>query len=82
MAIDADHARRAAELNARQNYVGVTTGIAQVKAQEAALARKPYLQNVRETSAVVMWTTTGAAGAGAVRSHSRPSEACKTWETP
>jgi outer membrane protein len=35
---DLENARRTAELNARQNYVGVTTGIAQVKAQEAALA--------------------------------------------
>jgi outer membrane protein len=35
---DLENARRSAELNARQNYVGVTTGIAQVKAQEAALA--------------------------------------------
>lgn len=35
---DLENARRNAELNARQNYVGVTNGIAQVKAQEAALA--------------------------------------------
>lgn len=35
---DLENARRTAELNARQNYVGVTNGIAQVKAQEAALA--------------------------------------------
>ncbi len=34
---DLESARRAAELNARQNYLGVTSGIAQVKALEAAL---------------------------------------------
>lgn len=35
---DLENARRKAELDARKYYVGVTTGIAQVKAQEAALA--------------------------------------------
>ncbi len=34
---DLENARRTAELNARQNYLGVTSGIAQVKALEAAL---------------------------------------------
>jgi outer membrane protein len=34
---DLENARRAAELNARQNYLGVSSGIAQVKALEAAL---------------------------------------------
>jgi outer membrane protein len=34
---DLESARRTAELNARQNYLGVTSGIAQVKALEAAL---------------------------------------------
>jgi uncharacterized protein (TIGR03437 family) len=36
-------------------------------AQTAALARRPYLQNVRPDGAVVMWTTTGEAGAGRLR---------------
>ena len=35
--LDLESARRNAELNARQNYQGVTSGIAQVKALEAAL---------------------------------------------
>ncbi len=34
---DLENARRTAELNTRQNYLGVTSGIAQVKALEAAL---------------------------------------------
>ena len=34
---DLENARRTAELNARQNYLGVTSGIAQIKALEAAL---------------------------------------------
>lgn len=34
---DLENARRTAEFNARQNYLGVTNGIAQVKAIEAAL---------------------------------------------
>jgi uncharacterized protein (TIGR03437 family) len=34
---------------------------------QATLARNPYLQNVTSTAAVVMWTTTGAAGTGVVR---------------
>ena len=34
---DLENARRTAELNARQHYLGVTSGIAQVKALEAAL---------------------------------------------
>ncbi len=34
---DLESARRSAELSARQNYLGVTNGIAQVKALEAAL---------------------------------------------
>lgn len=34
---DLENARRTAELNARQTYLGVTSGIAQVKALEAAL---------------------------------------------
>lgn len=34
---DLESARRTAELNTRQNYLGVTSGIAQVKALEAAL---------------------------------------------
>lgn len=34
---DLENARRTAELSARQNYLGVTSGIAQVKALEAAL---------------------------------------------
>ena len=35
---DLENARRTAELVARQSFVGVTSGIAQVKALEAALA--------------------------------------------
>jgi outer membrane protein len=34
---DLENARRTAELNTRQNYLGVTSGIAQIKALEAAL---------------------------------------------
>ena len=34
---DLENARRTAELNTRQSYLGVTSGIAQVKALEAAL---------------------------------------------
>ena len=34
---DLENTRRSAELGARQNYLGVTSGVAQVKALEAAL---------------------------------------------
>lgn len=52
----------------RRVLYAAVVGAALLPAQEmAVLARRPYLQNVREDSAVVMWTTTGAPGVGVVR---------------